>query len=51
MAFSVGDKGYTLELTFTRLQVDEAMGDIATSLSDGKYTRVELGEILKGLHL
>ncbi len=51
MAFSVGDKGYTLELTFTRLQVDEAMGDITTSLSDGKYTRVELGEILKGLHL
>ena len=29
----------------------EVMGNIATTLSDGKYTQVSLEEVLKGLHM
>lgn len=50
LAISV-TKEYVAELTFTRLQVDESMGNIATTLSDGKYTQVSLEEVLKGLHM
>ena len=44
-------KSYSADFTFNGLQVDESMGQIATSVSDGKYTRVSLDEILSGLHL
>ena len=44
-------KAYVAELTFTRLQVDESMGNISTSMTDGKYTQVTLDEVLKGLHI
>ena len=50
LAISV-TKEYVAELAFTRLQVDESMGNISTSLSDGKYTQVSLEEVLKGLHM
>jgi len=42
-------KSYSADLAFTRLQVDEGMGNLSTSISDGKYTPVSLDEILKGL--
>lgn len=42
---------FTADLTFTRMQVDESMGDLSTSVSDDRYTRVSLEEVLKGLHL
>ena len=45
------DKSYIADLTFTRLQVDESMGNIATSPSDGRYVQVTLEEVLKGLHM
>ena len=50
LAISV-TKEYVAELTFTRLQVDESMGNIAITRSDGKYTQVSLEEVLKGLHM
>lgn len=42
---------FTADLTFSRMQVDESMGDLSTSVSDDRYTRVSLEEVLKGLHL
>ncbi len=45
-----GSKAYSVDLSFTRLQTDEGMGDIATPIAEGKYTKVSLDNILKGLH-
>ena len=50
LAITAG-KSYIADLTFTRLQVDESMGDIATKLTDGKYEQVTLEDVLKGLHM
>lgn len=43
---SAKGKAFAADLTFTHLQVDEAMGDIRTSVSAGKYTKVTIEEIL-----
>jgi len=44
-------KKFSADFAFTHLQVDENMGNITTSVSEGKYTRVTLEEILKGLSM
>lgn len=46
-----GSKSYTAELDFTRMQTDESMGDLSTSVSEGRYSRVTLDEVLQGLHM
>lgn len=51
LIITANNKSYSAELDFTRLQVDESMGDLSTSVSEGRYTRVTLEEVLQGLHL
>ena len=51
LLITANNKSYSAELDFTRLQVDESMGDLSTSVSEGRYTRVTLEEVLQGLHL
>ncbi len=43
-------RNYSLDLDFTRLQVDDSMGNVATSISEGRYKRVDIDSLLKGLH-
>ena len=47
LSINSGSTSYAAEFTFTRLQADEQMGDIASSVPEGRYTRMNLDEILK----